>query len=261
MTKIRDTKVRGWLHSAMRQLDLYLVTAHSEHLHKARVLMKKILATEKLMKQPDVKRCSCFKEWKIISSLAGEIRVSGIRNELMFHLPNVEWPLVQEKLVTKRMNALRKKYVKSRKLLDKGIDDIATATGRIKTKEVIKFLNKQLEKFVEYLNAPMPVNHWHSARIHFKRVLYLSSLLSKKQRSALKINVQLPIFDSLQEELGRWHDISDLRRYLDKRESSRSQKQQWMSVLDTELHRRERKILQLRKQPVISGLLSEFDET
>jgi hypothetical protein len=150
-------------------------------LHEARVMMKKMLASAKLHSHLTGKRNRCFKEWKTISSLAGDVRLTGIINKLLVRYPTLGDLKISEKVIAVRMRALQKRFIKSRKFLEESKVELSASMKKIQAKDLVKFLNNQLSKSVEGINTPPETTGWHKSRIHLKRVMYLSSLLTTKQ--------------------------------------------------------------------------------
>jgi CHAD domain-containing protein len=261
MTKIRYKKIESWQDEALQQLNLFIHTSHPENLHEARVMMKKILASAKLHSHITGKRNSCFKEWKTISSLAGEVRLTGIINKLLFHYPSLGDLKISEKVIAGRMRALQKRFIKSRKFLEESRVELSASMKKIQAKDLVKFLNNQLSKSVECINTPPETTGWHKSRIHLKRVMYLSSLLTTKQYFGLKVDVRHPFFDQLQEELGQWHDLTDLRQHIITGKLTSSRKRKLLLLMNPILLKKEKRIQRQWKKITNSGLVSEFDES
>jgi CHAD domain-containing protein len=261
MTKIRYKKIEEWQKVALQQLDDFIQYSQPENLHKARVMMKKMLASAKLISHLTGKRNRCFKEWKTISSLAGDVRLTGIINKLLVRYPTLGDLKISEKVIAVRMRALQKRFLKSRKFLEESKVELSASMKKIQAKDLVKFLNNQLSKSVEGINTLPETTGWHKSRIHLKRVMYLSSLLTTKQLSGLKVDVLHPFFDQLQEDLGQWHDLTDLRQYIITRKLTVSRKRKLLMLLSPILLKKEKRIQRQWKKITNSGLLSEFDES
>ncbi len=261
MTKIRYKKIESWQDEALQQLHLFIHTSHPENLHKARVLMKKILASAKLLSHLTGKGNNFFKEWKHISSLAGEVRSAGIVNEHLFHYPKLNDFKISEKVIAGRVRTLQKRFIKSRKFLEESRMELSATMKKIDTKDLVKFLNKQMSKFAECINTLPETTQWHRSRIHLKRVMYLSSLLTTKQYFGLKVDVRHPFFDQLQEELGQWHDLTDLRQHIIDGKLTPPRKRKLLLLLSPVLLKKEKRIQHQWKKIRNSGLVSEFDES
>ncbi len=233
--------MRAWLKenidTAIHQLDRFIVTGEAEDLHQARLSMKRILAFAWLFRKVHGrgKSASCFREWKKIAALAGDIRSCHVHNSLITEFSNDPSLKIKKREMYRRWDTLKKAYGPARHLLLEKRAKGLSAAGRISSKQTMKILDDALRELRDVFKNLHKDKDWHRARILLKRSLFLNVFIRKAQRAKLFLNLSHPLAEKLQKQLGDWHDMYVLQASISDLNLREDKKKRLLSVINITL--------------------------
>lgn len=210
------------LSAALHYLHAYAQKKEQEDLHQLRVCLKKIRAAQNFLLQskPGVRKLQ--KSQKMLRRLfktAGVIRQLELKNEWLqknrFDL-FIKEANMNEQLEADRADFSGEEHVYAHQLKECGTVFLHT---------ISKLKNETLENYIEtvkqsvfYLLNTGSLTDWHELRKQIKQLLYARQWLTQNQKLHLLTVTEYNYLNQLQEKIGSWHDLVDLKQWLTDKE-------------------------------------------
>ena len=202
------------LQSIQKQIKAYQNDFKPERLHRMRLSVKKVKAIASLKFYISNKKQN-YKELKPLYKAAGGIREIQILIKLVKSLtgfPKKISAALKSKEKEQQATFL-KKLPKFQKQIHKFQDSLSSNDSRVKTKWIVKYFEKQLQK-ASAVFLLQKREEMHTFRKQIKNILYVYLALPEKIQTRIPLNLTQLL--KLQKKLGDWHDTYAAIYYLSK---------------------------------------------
>jgi CHAD domain-containing protein len=201
--------------SALAQLHAFQQTADAEAMHQFRVSLKKIHAGVVYLQSrfPRIKKQK--KRIKTVFRAGGLIREQQLRLQWLrrhrLHLLAATAGL-EGKLVL-HQDQFTSELPASKKELKKAFSNLLADAEMVRKQELLHYV-VDLKASVLLLLQKSHAEDWHELRKQIKQLLYAVHWLEPEEQLRLLRITQLKYLDKLQEAIGAWHDLVDLKQWL-----------------------------------------------
>ncbi len=200
---------------ATGHLQAYAQTTDSEELHQFRVAMKKINAVAVFLCTFFPKAKKNKKRLKQIFRSAGFIREQELRLQWLrrYRLLLLAETSDLERTMQLFQAAFNQDFLSNEKQLHRSVKQLRLLAGTIRQHDLVDSVTRLKQTVVLQLEKVQP-QEWHELRKQIKQMLYALHWLSPGDQLRLLPVKQVQSFDQLQEAIGAWHDLVDLKQWL-----------------------------------------------
>jgi CHAD domain-containing protein len=209
---------RKYSEGALLHLHDYAQTNEAEELHQLRVALKKLKAVEFFLStttKETGKLKTTGKHLKKIFKAAGAIRQKEIvLNWMQEHSFQLLAETVQlSRQIQEEQELFFKKQHLYKKQLQKQSAVYLEYAQKMKAADAEVYI-QQLKQMIHEGLQNIRQEGWHELRKQVKQLLYVWQWLNAKQKLHFFTAKEFQYFDLLQEQIGNWHDLIDLKQWL-----------------------------------------------
>ncbi|HEU4716940.1 MAG TPA: CHAD domain-containing protein [Bacteroidia bacterium] len=194
----------------VRLLRSYRKKHSQETIHRLRVELKRVNAFFILFDpQRKGRPGKTFASFRRVFRKAGKIRSAYIHLQVLHDLKTPSGPFI-ENLRTSMLKDARRfaaNAAKRAERIGKYPRLFAHAADGVKTEKIVRFFEKEMAAIGRKLKKDTGEESLHDLRARMKNLLYLHSFLPG--RLVEKIRMDTSYLHSLQDEIGKWHDVLD----------------------------------------------------